>query len=514
MKKSQIRSSIVKLLIFLISATYGVSSLYAFNEKGSEDLSIINSKYDEGDVFVTSDGNTMFFTSRKKTNIIERHYGYNNYLKRYIYDSDIYFSEKTERGWGIPTRLGEEINSRCDESILYVTKDGSKMYFLSYRNGFESSGGPIYTAELIDGKWTNIKGLGGHLTAFFDEEWQLYDTPDGRYYCQYINGVTVSPDETEMYFSTDAHRKYGEMDIWVSKKVDGIWSYPENMGNRINFSNAKNTEPFMMYNPNFLYFSSDRGDGTGADLYYTKREKGIWSDPVKMNSFVNSDIDDMKFFIPLDCSKIYYWQETEDGLYDIMSCDLDDSFEIPGITRVKVVAENKRTKEEVSADVQVDNDEYESLVEEFDSGESNGIYLHSGMKYNINASNINYFSSNDILDLSHKIAFDIVEYRAELDPFAVKGDEIEVAVEENSIDNNIMIYPNPTRDQIHINISNLVVKGEIKIKVFGISGELIYDFEPGGNDMIDIDISDRPAGTYLVEIFAGGETYTHKIIKI
>lgn len=82
--------------------------------------SLINSKYDEEGVFLTKDGNTMYFASK----------GHNS-----MGGFDIYRSDKDGDVWGTPKNLGYPINTPEDE-VFYVTDaSGVYGYFSSIREG-------------------------------------------------------------------------------------------------------------------------------------------------------------------------------------------------------------------------------------------------------------------------------------------------------------------------------------------------------------------------------------------
>jgi hypothetical protein len=84
----------------------------------------INTKYNEQWAFISSDGNTLLFSSDKPG-------GYGGY--------DIYMSEKTATGdWGKPFNLGPDINTPYDEICPVLMPDGT-LYFSS--NGHETMGG-------------------------------------------------------------------------------------------------------------------------------------------------------------------------------------------------------------------------------------------------------------------------------------------------------------------------------------------------------------------------------------
>ncbi|MDQ2177342.1 hypothetical protein [Marinifilum sp. D714] len=93
------------------------------NGKWSKPMNIggdINTEYDESDVFVTKDGNNLYFSSK----------GHNS-----IGGYDIFRCERKESGeWGRPKNLGFPINS-TDNDITYFEDETGRFYFASERSG-------------------------------------------------------------------------------------------------------------------------------------------------------------------------------------------------------------------------------------------------------------------------------------------------------------------------------------------------------------------------------------------
>lgn len=93
----------------------------------------INTEYDESSAFIHPDNQTLYFTS-------SGHVGMGG--------TDIYVSRKNKDGkFGRPTNLGYPINTSTNESSLIVTTDGRTAYYSSKRAG-GSGMDDIYSFEL------------------------------------------------------------------------------------------------------------------------------------------------------------------------------------------------------------------------------------------------------------------------------------------------------------------------------------------------------------------------------
>ena len=99
--------------------------------KGQSAGQYVNSGFQEGSVYITADGNTMYFSSQGHSSIG----GY-----------DIFVTHKDEReAWGPPINLGYPINTAYDELYFTISASGKFAYFSSNRsNGM--GGMDIYKA--------------------------------------------------------------------------------------------------------------------------------------------------------------------------------------------------------------------------------------------------------------------------------------------------------------------------------------------------------------------------------
>jgi hypothetical protein len=108
----------------------------------------INSAYEEKNVRISHDGNTLYFSSNRKG-------GYGGY--------DIYSSEKAVDGsWNCPQNIGNSINTTFNEELPVLLNDNATIFFSSDRtDGF--GGYDIFSSTLDDNGWwsdaENIKSV-------------------------------------------------------------------------------------------------------------------------------------------------------------------------------------------------------------------------------------------------------------------------------------------------------------------------------------------------------------------
>jgi hypothetical protein len=126
----------------------------------------------------------------------------------------------------------------------------NKLYFSSNLKGGHGKA-DIYTAELVDGKWTNIKNL--------DEVNSPYDD----YFPFAINGK-------EIYFSSNRPGGFGKLDLYKYTFADGN-ARINNLGKPIN-SKGDDFSLFMEPKQESGYFSTNR-TGNQDDIYHFRK---IW----------------------------------------------------------------------------------------------------------------------------------------------------------------------------------------------------------------------------------------------
>ena len=81
--------------------------------------------------------------------------------------TDIYISYRMGRGWSEPENLGSMVNTEGNEMFPFIHPDGT-LYFAS--DGHGGLGGlDIYSARLINGKWSDVKNLGYPINSSYDD---------------------------------------------------------------------------------------------------------------------------------------------------------------------------------------------------------------------------------------------------------------------------------------------------------------------------------------------------------
>ena len=138
-----------------------------------------------------------------------------------------------------------------------------------------------------------------------------------------INGKTswdsqpsLSSDGKVLYFASNRPGGVGELDIWKSvKNKEGNWGEPVNLGPEIN-TPGNEKSPFFHSDGQTLYFSSTGHLGYGAyDIFFAKLDKETgWQKPKNIGYPINSEKDDLGFFVSTDGKTGYFASDKLKGL--------------------------------------------------------------------------------------------------------------------------------------------------------------------------------------------------------
>jgi hypothetical protein len=257
----------------------------------------INTPLREAEPSFTADGRTMYFNCS---------------------DSDICVSHligpwEDER-WTTPERLGAPISTGYFEVEPLISADGNKLYFLSNRPAGRFQGNawlsplvanslfiPIYLAEdklggsILDGIGLADVWVSHNVNGAWLEPENLRDVPgeppvntEFHDHC-----LSFSADGNEAFWTSTRPGGFGGNDIWTSRRVNGKWTEPENLGPTVN---GPGDEHHSMPTPDgeSLYVTTTRERGFGAEDNYitTRDDHGKWGPLVNLGPHLNGPGDD------------------------------------------------------------------------------------------------------------------------------------------------------------------------------------------------------------------------------
>ena len=227
------------------------------NEKGSflepNLLEELNSKFHEGILSFSSDGNTIYFT---RESFYEKEFEKSEENKNKYGQSYIYKATKLKDKFNIIESLDINDPSYSNKNPM-VSPDGKHLYFSSNRaGGFGMY--DIYKASINDdGTLSDVENLGQNINSEGQE------------------GFPFLSNDNVLYFSSDGHLGIGGLDVFYSRYIDGKWSNVRNVGIPVN--SGADDFAFIIDEENVNGFvSSNRPGGVGKDdIYALKKIKPI-----------------------------------------------------------------------------------------------------------------------------------------------------------------------------------------------------------------------------------------------
>ena len=195
------------------------------------EIAPFSGQYSDTDPCLSPDGTKLYFASRRPVEGAAPKA-----------DNDLWVVEKTNAGWGEPRRLNAPLNTESQETSPSVTADGT-LYFTSNRAGGKGAI-DVYRSKLTDGNYGAPENLGDAI-----------NTPGPELQ------AFISPDENILIFAAAGRADgQGSVDLYLSKRVDGAWSKPVNLGAKIN-SRGIEIAPRISADGHFFFWTSTRGYG-------------------------------------------------------------------------------------------------------------------------------------------------------------------------------------------------------------------------------------------------------------
>lgn len=209
-----------------------------------------------------------------------------------------WFMEARNNNWhfdrGRP--MPPPFNTVFNNGASFMTADEKYLYFVMCENN-EVSKCDIY--------YTKRDGPG----------WDVINRPPGINSEVWDSQPTLSYDGQTMIFSSTRKGGVGGADLWISRRrPDGSWETPENPGPVLN-SPENDLMPFLHTDGKTLYFSSKGHKGLGGyDIFFSRKDdNGQWTTPVNIGAPINTEGDELGFFVSLDGSRAFFTSDKLPG---------------------------------------------------------------------------------------------------------------------------------------------------------------------------------------------------------
>ena len=203
--------------------------------------------------------------------------------------------------------LSGDVNTKFHEGGVIFSKDLKTVYYTAnnfYEKKFLTDSAGINTLQIFrstldeNGKWSNKEKL-----PFNSNEYSF-------------GHPALNHDETKLYFVSDMPEGYGQSDIYVVDiNENGSFGQPRNMGSKIN-SQGRELFPYIGKD-NILYFSSDGHPGYGElDVFGSQIYDNSVSEPLNLGKPINSEADDFSYIIDDEKDRGFFSSKRAEGKGD------------------------------------------------------------------------------------------------------------------------------------------------------------------------------------------------------
>ena len=224
---------------------------------------------------------------------------------------DLYTAKKDASNELKDAKKLSKLNKKYHEGPACYNKEGNVMLFTSDNYSAKSKDGirklQLFETKLNkDGKWSdNVP----------------FPYNNNEYSCGH---PALTADGNTLYFSSDMPGGKGGVDIYKTiRGIDGNWTKPENLGDKIN-TEGNEVFPFI-HESGLFFFSSDGRPGLGGlDVFATEIKNNNINKVINVGSPINSSKDDFTMVLDAEKKKGYFASNREGGKGDddIYSFDL------------------------------------------------------------------------------------------------------------------------------------------------------------------------------------------------
>lgn len=407
-----------------LGKTLVASSVRAWVDNVSE----LNTEFDDYAPSISTDGSELVFTSNRPNAHTPNEIG--------GYDKDIYSSTLTNGKWSTPKDLPGAINTPVDEVSDNMNYSGTSMLlhrdvagqtdiFESKLQGLNWSD-PVALSFLISSPKSNER-----FASYSSDGWSIYFARDNdskengfdimnsamqnKMLKDFMTASSVSIvnskfddgpiyihiDGETMYIASEGNESMGGFDIFVSKRMQGSWSKPVNMGYPINtpyddffFASTANGK--------FAYIASNREGGKdGYDIYkvtfWGPEKKPIFDVEDYLLASVAMPVKDHQIEAAVDVNK-------------------------KSFTVFKGTTIDAMTKKPVEAEIEITDNATGKIIETFTTNSATGkfiITLISGKNYGIAVKAKGYLFHSENFDIPAGSGDNLVNTVIELKNIAI-----------------------------------------------------------------------------------------------
>jgi outer membrane protein OmpA-like peptidoglycan-associated protein len=340
----------------------------------------VNSKYDEVSPKISADGKTLYFGRKLSPDNIGG-----------IEDKEDIWESKSADGktWSASFNLGTPVNTPTTNNLISVSTDNNTLLF-HVNDGF------AFMHRTHSG-WSALEDQG----IRFDNESDFLEgclSSDGKaivFVAKLKGNAFYRPQEMER-------------DIFVClKQANGTWSPPRHTGRILN-SAGDEYSPFLSADGRTLYFATNGRPGYGdVDIFMSRRlsdDWKQWSEPVNLGLGINTVGFDAYYTLPASGESGYMVNNIQTlGLADIIRFKLPETVKPDPVVLISGRVLNAKTQQPLPAMIRFDDLSTGKEVGEARVNPRTGDYkiaLPAGKNYGYHAAASGYLSVNENLELS------------------------------------------------------------------------------------------------------------------
>lgn len=390
----------------------------------------VNSPLDDYSPCVSMDGSMLMFTSNRDNGKPSK--------SGYDWDHDIYVSYLNDGKFSKPKNMGNEINTADNETSGMLSYDGTKLLVYKEVDGQYD----IFESQLKGSKWVPMISFSPQI-----------NTKDNQTFCSFnANGK-------KLYYIND--RKKGEAnygtDIYVSQRMDKSsrkYEFPNTAGKAVN-TKFNEGSVYMHPNGDLMFFSSEGHNSMGGyDIFVSRRKQGQWGEPENLGWPINTPYDDHFFAFTasekyayiasnrgggkggIDIYKVTFWGpdkfheiDTEDYLLASIANPITDphiekAVEVKrkSLTVFKGVTVDALTDGAVEAQIEITDNSTGKKIQTFTTNSATGKFLlslNSGKNYGIAVKAKGYLFHSENFDIPKNSEYNLVDKVIKLKNIAI-----------------------------------------------------------------------------------------------
>jgi outer membrane protein OmpA-like peptidoglycan-associated protein len=309
---------------------------------------------------LTADGEQLFFTRAISSGFFSM-------------NEDFFMSKKKNGEWQMAEPV-TALNTKQSEGAQCISPDGQTFLFTACAREDGKGSCDLYITSYKNGKW----GQPVNLSELNSERWEAMPS--------------ISGDQNTIFFASDRPGGQGNRDIWMSRKQNGKWGEPVNLGATVNTS-GEDDAPFFHPDGRTLYFSSYGHNAKGQDIFVTRlNTDGTWTKPVNLGAPINTEGDEWSPYVSLD-GRYTFFSRKDNGVTKIFYFELQkEEFKPQVVTYAKGIVRDKATKHPLSSKLEFRDIASNTLVQTLET-DTTGTFLITlpfGKNYALTASRRNY----------------------------------------------------------------------------------------------------------------------------